>query len=107
MKIFCQKQLLSFLLLTLQQEVINNIINGGYTKASLPEELKSAYMDICNYINKKCCKGVVLACTELPLLFDNECYGDMIVIDSNSVLAENTVEMAQAKSLCSITPKFS
>ncbi len=79
-------------------EIINNIIYDELCLGKILEHSKKEYTRIINKLKKKGAQGVVLGCTEIGLLIDqNDC--DIPVFDTTQIHARKAALFALDKSL--------
>lgn len=79
-------------------EIINNIIYDELCLGKILEHSKKEYIRINNKLKKKGAQGVVLGCTEIGLLIDqNDC--DIPVFDTTQIHARKAALFALDKSL--------
>lgn len=77
------------------REIVHDIIYSELSKGIITEESKKLYLDIIKKSEKEGAQGVILGCTEIPLLIQQEdC--DIVVIDTTKEHAYAAVEFAFA-----------
>lgn len=75
------------------REIVHKIIYSELSKGITTEESKQLYLDIIKKSKKEGAEGVILGCTEIPLLIQQEdC--DIVVIDTTKEHAFAAVEFA-------------
>ena len=74
-----------------EQVIIDQIIPGGSSKETLHLPLKQQVCAISSRLKQKECEAIILACTELPALLDDETYQGVNIVNSNAVLASAAV----------------
>lgn len=75
------------------REIIHNIIYSELSKGIITDDSKKHYLNIIEKSKKDGAQGVILACTEIPLLIQQEdC--DIVVIDTTKEHAYAAVEVA-------------
>lgn len=76
-----------------EREVVNNVIYKELTKGEVLESSKNKYKQIINNAIKNGVQGVILGCTEIPLLIKKEDI-TIPVFDTTTIHAESAVEFA-------------
>lgn len=84
------------------QAIIHQIISSGYTAATMPDNLRQEIYRICTNLKNNGCDAVVLACTELPMLLNENNYAGLNFVDSNKALAEYAIRALSEKSLSNV-----
>ena len=75
------------------REIVHNTIYTELSKGIITKESKQQYIDIIKKAEKEGAQGVILGCTEIPLLIQQEdC--DIVVIDTTKEHAYAAVEFA-------------
>ena len=75
------------------REIVHKIIYSELSKGITTEASKQLYLDIIKKSKKEGAEGVILGCTEIPLLIQQEdC--DIVVIDTTKEHAFAAVEFA-------------
>jgi aspartate racemase len=75
------------------QKIIHDIIFKELTKGIITGESKDKYLKIINRLVEKGAEGVILGCTEIPLLIKEE-DTEIHVLDSSKIHAEAALEYA-------------
>ena len=76
-----------------EREVVNNVIYDELAKGEILESSKKQYIQIINNAIKNGAEGVILGCTEIPLLI-NSSDVSIPVFDTTTIHAESAVEFA-------------
>ena len=78
------------------QKIIEDIINNELTFEIIKESSKQKYIDIINKLVSKGAEGIILGCTEIPLLIKSSDV-NIPVFDTTSIHAKAAVEYALRK----------
>lgn len=75
------------------REIVHSIIYNELVKGEIKASSRDAYLDIINKLTADGAEGIVLGCTEIPLLVTPECT-DAVLFDTTTIHAEAAVEFA-------------
>ena len=81
---------------TADREFIHHTIFDELAKGMMTEETKSRYLDIINKLAERGAEGVILGCTEIPLLIKQEDV-TMPVFDTTRIHAEAAIRFSLGK----------
>ena len=76
-----------------EQKMLDAVIQGHYSKETLPIELLTRFKSMVSRLKDLKCEALILACTELPLLLDDNSFLGVPRIDSNYVLAKQAIDL--------------
>ena len=77
------------------REKVHSIIYNELVKGEISEDSREVYLEIIDKLSANGAEGIVLGCTEIPLLIGNE-YTDAVLFDTTRLHAEKAVEFAVA-----------
>ncbi len=80
-----------------EQSLLNEIIVSGERLAVFRSEKRQLVFNIVNRLKEIHCDGIILACTELPLLFNTDDLR-ISIVDTNQILAQAAVDAASTES---------
>lgn len=75
------------------REIVHSIIYNELVKGEIKESSREAYLEVINKLTADGAEGIVLGCTEIPLLVTTE-FTDAILFDTTTIHAEAAVEFA-------------
>ena len=75
------------------RETVHSIIYNELVKGEINDKSRAKYLEIIEKLLANGAEGVILGCTEIPLLVSNE-NTDAILFDTTMLHAEKTVEVA-------------
>jgi aspartate racemase len=85
-----------------EQAVINLLITIGISPYTITEEIKDKVLTIANRLKESGCEAIILACTELPLVFNSNNL-HISVIDTNLSLAKAAIAKVNPTTTYNIT----
>ena len=77
------------------REKVHSIIYNELVKGEISDDSRSAYLEIIDKLSADGAEGIVLGCTEIPLLVTSE-FTDAVLFDTTRIHAEMAVEFAVA-----------
>lgn len=72
---------------------VHSVIYNELVKGVISDDSRSAYLDIIDKLSANGAEGIVLGCTEIPLLVDND-FTSAVLFDTTRIHAERAVEFA-------------
>lgn len=78
------------------RSLIHNVIYDELCKGTINEKSRSGYLRIIDKLHGKGCEGVVLGCTEIPMLV-NRSHTNIALYDTTKIHAFAAVDLALAK----------
>ena len=76
-----------------QQESVHDIIFNELTKGKITNESKAKFIEIITELEARGAEGVILGCTEIPLLIKQDDI-DIVALDSSLIHAEAALDYA-------------
>lgn len=79
-----------------QRKIIHNILYNELVQGEINRESKNKFKDIITSLESRGAEGIILGCTEIPLLVKQEDY-DILLYDTTDIHARAAVELALKK----------
>jgi len=79
-----------------QRKIIHNILYNELVQGEISRESKNKFKDIITSLESRGAEGIILGCTEIPLLVKQEDY-DILLYDTTDIHARAAVELALKK----------
>lgn len=76
-----------------ERQHIHNILYNELCLGEIKEKSKDTFKEIINNLSSRGAEGIILGCTEIPLLVDQEDY-EIILLDTTTLHAQGTVDFA-------------
>jgi aspartate racemase len=80
-----------------EQDILDTIIFTELSRALFTDESRAAYLEVFRALRRRGAEGVVLGCTEIPLLVKQADLPELLMFDTLTLHAEAAVSMALAE----------